>query len=275
MNNGYIKLHRKLLDNPVVMKTNDHLAVWMYLLLNATHQDYQVLIGSKKVTLTSGQLITGRKKISKELKINESKVQRILKLFENDSQIEQRMNSVCRIISIVNWGDYQKMNNERTLNNNKRNTINIYIDQFEEFWNLYDKKVSRSKAESSYRSAMKKTDHTTIMSALTKQKKLWEGRDKAYIKHPTTWLNQECWNDEIEDLQPAKPKPSKKVFQKTPSGLYKAWCMKCGGKLLPSEFQLRQSSDCCGVELLPDDPKIDNSKEIKNMEEIYGRLGMG
>ena len=42
MNNGYIKLHRKLLDNPVVMKSNDHLAVWMYLLLNATHQDYQV-----------------------------------------------------------------------------------------------------------------------------------------------------------------------------------------------------------------------------------------
>ena len=283
MSNGYIKLHRKLLDNPVVMKSNDHLAVWMYLLLNATHKEYDAIYEGERITLQPGQLITGRKIISKELKINESKVQRILKTFKIEQQIEQQTNPRCRLISILNWGEYQQseqvieqqVNNKRTLNKNVKNIKNIYIDQFEEFWNLYDKKVSRSKAESSYRSAMKKTDHNTIMSALTKQKKLWEGRDKAYIKHPTTWLNQECWNDEIEDLQPAKPKPSKKVFQKTPSGLYKAWCMKCGGKLLPSEFQLRQSSDCCGVELLPDDPKIDNSKEIKNMEEIYGRLGMG
>lgn len=283
MNNGYIKLHRKILDNPVVMKSTDHLAVWMYLLLNATHKEYDAIIECERITLQPGQLITGRKVISKQLKINESKIQRILKTFKIEQQIEQQTNPRCRLISILNWGEYQQseqvieqqVNNKRTLNKNVKNIKNIYIHQFEEFWDLYDKKLSRPKAESAYRSAMKKTDHDTIMSALKEQKKLWAGRDKAYVKHPTTWLNQECWNDELEDLKPAKEKPSKQVFQKTPSGLYKAWCMKCGNKLLPNEYQLRQSSDCCGVEMLPENPKIDNTQEKKNMEKIYESLAMG
>ena len=176
-----------------------------------------------------GQLVKRKKKIAKDLKINESKIQRILKLFEIEQQIEQRTNSVSRVISIVNWCDYQqsehqneqRVNNERTLNNNIKNIKNIYIDQFNEFWNVYNKKVSKPKAITAYNRALKKVDHQTIMDALKKQKKVWEGKDKAYIKHPTTWLNQECWEDEIEHIQPAK-EFTKPKLQKTPSKLYKA-----------------------------------------------------
>ena len=57
MNNGYIKLHRKILDNPVVMKSTDHLAVWMYLLLNATHKEYDTIIEGERITLQPGQLV--------------------------------------------------------------------------------------------------------------------------------------------------------------------------------------------------------------------------
>ncbi len=273
MNSGYIKLHRKILDNPLVMKSSDHFAIWMYLLLNAAHKKYDTLIGSERVTLNPGQLVTGRKKIAKDLKINESKVQRILKLFENCQQIEQQTNNLCRVISILKWDDYQQsniqLNNERTLNKNTNNIKNIYIDQFNEFWNLYDKKVSKPKAITAYNRALKKVDHNTIMDALKKQKKLWVGKDKAYIKHPTTWLNQECWEDEIEHIQPAKEfiKPK---FQKTPSGLYKAWCMKCGNKLLPNEYQIKGSSECCGVDMVPEKPIINNTK--KQDEKIMGAI---
>ncbi len=273
MNSGYIKLHRKILDNPLVMKSSDHFALWMYLLLNAAHKKYDTLIGSERVTLNPGQLVTGRKKIAKDLKINESKVQRILKLFENCQQIEQQTNNLCRVISILKWDDYQQsniqLNNERTLNKNTNNIKNIYIDQFNEFWNLYDKKVSKPKAITAYNRALKKVDHNTIMDALKKQKKLWVGKDKAYIKHPTTWLNQECWEDEIEHIQPAKEfiKPK---FQKTPSGLYKAWCMKCGNKLLPNEYQIKGSSECCGVDMVPEKPIINNTK--KQDEKIMGAI---
>ena len=267
MNSGYIKLHRKILDNPLVMKSSDHFTVWMYLLLNAAHKKYDTLIGSDRVTLNPGQLVTGRKKIAKDLKINESKIQRILKLFEIEQQIEQQTNSVSRLISIVNWADYQqsehqseqRANNERTLYNNTKKINNIYIDQFNQFWNLYDKKVSKPKAITAYKKALKKVDHQTIMDALKQQKKLWVGKDKSYIKHPTTWLNQECWDDEL--IQPSKPS-LKPLFKKLPSGLYRAYCAKCGLDHLPNEYQLRESTSCCRDDFVPEKPEIKSTKEI-------------
>lgn len=141
MNNGYVKIHRKLLSNPIVMKDCEHLAVWIYLLLNATHQDRNVLFKGKKIIIGPGQLITGRKSISSELQISESKVQRILNFFESEHQIEQQTSNKNRVITLINWHKYQdnehqteqQLNNNRTTteqqlntNNNDKNVRNIY-----------------------------------------------------------------------------------------------------------------------------------------------------
>lgn len=85
--NGWIKIHRKILDNRVVCKDADHMAVWMYLLLNASHNAHSQLYGGKTVELRPGQLITGRRVIGERLNINEIKVKRILKLFQENGQI--------------------------------------------------------------------------------------------------------------------------------------------------------------------------------------------
>lgn len=119
MSDGWVKAHRSMLENPVVSKDSDHLAVWMYLLLNATHKEQEKMFAGKKITLQPGQLITGRKKIAEEFKINEIKVQRILKLFESEQQIEQQTSNANRLITIVNWCLYQEneQQNERPVNN--------------------------------------------------------------------------------------------------------------------------------------------------------------
>ena len=127
---GYIKIYRSILDNPVVNKDADHLAVWIYLLCEATHKSKPDMFGGQKIILKPGQLITGRKKIAAKLKVNESKVQRIIKLFETEQQIEQRTDRQCRLISIVNWNEYQKdeqrnkqrVNNDRTTSEQRVNT---------------------------------------------------------------------------------------------------------------------------------------------------------
>lgn len=118
-NNGYIKFFRKTFDNPVICKDADHLATWLYLLANATYKDYDVIFDNKRITLKAGQLITGRKKIAEKLRIDENKVQRILKLFENEQQIEQQTSRRNRLISIVNWNKYQEneQQNEQQVNN--------------------------------------------------------------------------------------------------------------------------------------------------------------
>lgn len=127
---GWIKLHRKLLDNPVTMKDTDHLAVWIYLLLNASHNEHPVLFKGEKITLKPGQLITGRKSIALALHIDESKVERILKSLKSEQQIEQQTSSKNRLISIINWEFYQQseqqieqqVNNKRTTSEQQVNT---------------------------------------------------------------------------------------------------------------------------------------------------------
>lgn len=87
---GWISLYRKVMDNPIVCKDAEYFSVWVYLLLNATHKEYPAVFKGERITLKPGQLITGRKSISEKFSINESKVQRILKSFENEHQIEQQ-----------------------------------------------------------------------------------------------------------------------------------------------------------------------------------------
>lgn len=125
-----MKLHRSTLENPVVCKDAEHIAVWMYLLMKATHKEKDMMFGGKKITLNPGQLITGRKKIAEAFKINESKVQRILKSFENEQQIEQQTSNANRLITIINWDIYQgneqsieqPVNNECTTDEQPVNT---------------------------------------------------------------------------------------------------------------------------------------------------------
>lgn len=105
---GWVKLHRKLLDNPIVMKDSDHLAVWTYLLLKATHDNYSTLFGGKKIILESGQLITGCDKIASDLNISNSKARRILNSFQSDGQIDRQAKRYGSLITLLNWNLYQK-----------------------------------------------------------------------------------------------------------------------------------------------------------------------
>jgi hypothetical protein len=117
---GFVKLYRKMLDNPVVCKDADHIAVWIYILLSATWQPYEIMFEGKKTTLEPGQLVTGRQAIGVHIKINEYKVQRILKLFESEQLIAQTNNTRNRLISVLNWDQYQSnaQQNTQQLHNN-------------------------------------------------------------------------------------------------------------------------------------------------------------
>lgn len=154
---GFIKLHRKTLENPIVMKDSSHLSIWIYLLLSATHKEMSVVFKGEKIILQPGQLITGTLSIAKKLKIDKMKVQRTLNEFESDKQIEQQTSNKNRLITILNWEEYQKfdkqndkqlINNRETTdkqlitNKNVKNVRNIYntttTTDFSEEKNLFD-----------------------------------------------------------------------------------------------------------------------------------------
>lgn len=93
-------------------------------------------------------------------------------------------------ISISNSKSISKSNNI-----NKEDILN----EFEELWKIYPNKQGKTNAFKSYDKARKKgVEFETIKKGLEnyidycKVKKM----EKQYIKHGSTWFNQECWNDE-------------------------------------------------------------------------------
>lgn len=93
--------------NPLIMRDPDHFMIWHILLYSAVYAPQKDYFGGKAIILQPGQLITGRKALSEFTGISESKIQRILKLFEDEQQIEQRTSSRNRLITILNWEKYQ------------------------------------------------------------------------------------------------------------------------------------------------------------------------
>ena len=78
------------------------------------------------------------------------------------------------------------------------------------------------------------------------------------------------WISNANDWNVTK-KPKASAFKKLPGGLFKAFCIKCGKKNMPNEFQLKQNSSCCGVEFVPERPIIiDTSKQDKKVVEELG-----
>lgn len=156
---GWIKIHRKVLDNPIVTKDSDTLAIWIYLLLNATHEEYDVLFKGKRITLQKGQLITGTISIAKKLKINKDKVQRTLKLFESDKQIAQQTSNQNRLISILKWEEYQKndkQNDKQMINECETNDKRV----------ITNKNVKNIKNDKNVKNVVEESKEETIDSCV-------------------------------------------------------------------------------------------------------------
>ena len=76
---------------------------------------------------------------------------------------------------------------------------------FEDFWDLYDKKIGRPTAESKWDKLKQKTKEE-IMSYVPAYVSATERDNKKYRKNPTTFLNNQSWKDEIIEDRKATPK---------------------------------------------------------------------
>ena len=72
-------------------------------------------------------------------------------------------------------------------------------DGFNTFWAAYPRKVGKKTAQAAW-AKIKNPDIDLILDAISKQKKTiqWTKEKGSFIPHPTTWLNQERWNDEVD-----------------------------------------------------------------------------
>lgn len=92
-------------------------------------------------------------------------------------------------------------------NIDKENNKKKFENEFETLWELYPRKVSKKDALKYYIRARKKgVDYETIKNGIDNYNQYIKqnGVKKEYIKHGSTWFNQECWNDEYEISEYAK-----------------------------------------------------------------------
>ena len=97
----------------------------------------------------------------------------------------------------------------KTTNSNSSDKSTIpqrasYPPEFEELWTLFPRKVGKDDAFRSWKKVRGRIEHDALKTAISKHAALVAGKEKQFIPHPATWLNDGRWQD--EELQPA-PEP--------------------------------------------------------------------
>lgn len=83
-----------------------------------------------------------------------------------------------------------------------KDRLDTYTEEFENFWKEYPEKVGKGKAFDTWKK-LSKSEIKTCIDAIKKQVDGNHFKNKSgvdYIPHPTTWLNQKRWEDEIKKI---------------------------------------------------------------------------
>jgi hypothetical protein len=101
---------------------------------------------------------------------------------------------------------------EQTKRKNSKKSSSSVDDGFNQFWQLYPRKVGKDGAHTAFKRAIKKTSLETILAGLHLYN-LTRPKETHYIAHPTTWLNQGRWADEQENLHTTNNPDPQPVWQ--------------------------------------------------------------
>jgi len=230
--NGYIKLYRSLM-NKGYYKDSEYVHLWVCLLMKASYQSREFFFNGELQQLKAGQLITGRNSLALETGINRSKIERILKCFKNEHQIEQQTNNKFRIISICNWEKYQTSeqqnepqvsseratseqqvstyNKDKKVKKDKKDKNKIYTDDFLAFYKAYPRKEGKSEAWKAWNKLNgNRPSMDEVLKAIEDQKnsKNWIKDGGQYIPQPAKWINQRRWEDQGIEKHPLSGKVS-------------------------------------------------------------------
>lgn len=80
----------------------------------------------------------------------------------------------------------------------------IVDEDFERFWSVYPKRIARRAAEKAWKSAIKRAAFEVILAGAKRYADHPDvfRADGQFIKAPATWLNADCWTDEIPPARP-------------------------------------------------------------------------
>jgi predicted transcriptional regulator len=107
MSQGWIKLHRSLLDWEWYTDQNTS-RLFIHLLLRANHKDKKW----RGILIEKGQLLTGRKVLSEETGLSEQQVRSSLNKLKSTNEITIKSTKQSSVITVVAWESYQQDNQQ-------------------------------------------------------------------------------------------------------------------------------------------------------------------
>lgn len=207
-NNGYIKAFRKLTEWEWYNDANTF-RVFMHLLLTANYEESKW----QGITIKPGQLITGRKKLAKDLKLSERQIRTSISRLKSTSEIAIKSTNKFSIVTICKWSDYQgekevgrptkrpATSPSSDHNLRSKEVKEVLTREFEKFWSLYGKKQDRKKCLLKWKT-LSQADKEKIFQTLPAY--IASTPDKQFRKNPLTYLNGEVWHDEETSSEPEK-----------------------------------------------------------------------
>lgn len=119
---GFVQLHRKITDSWI---TEDPmaLALWVRILVEATHKSRKVFYKGANYDLKPGDLLFGLNRWSEKTGISREVIRKRIDMMESDGMITRSKHPKISIVSITNWHDYQCANTVTTRKQHADNTL--------------------------------------------------------------------------------------------------------------------------------------------------------
>ena len=163
---GWVKVYRQLLKKPIWKKsTPEHKSILITLLLMANHESNEWEWEGKKFTVKPGQFITSIDSIKKECGrgISFQNIRSALARFQNLGFLTNQSTKTGRLITILNWEDYQGNGNKTNKDTNKEVTKNQQRGNKEVTTNKNDKNDKNDKKKYREYVSMTETDYQKLI----------------------------------------------------------------------------------------------------------------
>ncbi|GEM_PF-6010950 len=107
-NDGWVKIHRKLRDNPIYTKPVG-LMIWLECLLATTHETIKIDYAGEERDLNPGEFVFGRIAWSKRLKVSQTTVYKWIQKLIERGMIREQVGEQGKptIFKVEKWEEYQ------------------------------------------------------------------------------------------------------------------------------------------------------------------------
>lgn len=83
----------------------------------------------------------------------------------------------------------------------------LVVESFDEFWEVYPRKIGRSAARKEWTIAVERADASVVLAAAVRQRSSWEesGTESRFIPHPARWLSEARYEDGFDSGPVSNP----------------------------------------------------------------------